>query len=87
MAHQRLRRGRVERFGPDTLIYDDDGRPLRLTKEHFEHLVRKLAILRWVDRLPCGSFLDVGAGCDHVPALGARAARRPKRTTPTWCIR
>ncbi len=22
-----------------------------LTKEHFEHLVRKLAILRWVDRL------------------------------------
>ena len=48
----------VSSVGPDTLIYDDDGRPVRLTKEHFEHLVRKLAILRWVDRLPCGSFLD-----------------------------
>jgi len=59
----------VSSVGPDTLIYDDDGQPVRLTKEHFEHLVRKLAILRWVDRLPCGSFLDVGAGCDHVPAL------------------
>jgi SAM-dependent methyltransferase len=59
----------VSGVGADTLIYDDDGQPVRLTKEHFEHLVRKLAILRWIDRLPCGSFLDVGAGCDHVPAL------------------
>ena len=51
------------------LIYGDDGQPARLTKEHFEQLVRKLEILRWIDRLPCRSFLDVGAGCDHVPAL------------------
>jgi SAM-dependent methyltransferase len=59
----------VSGVGADTLIYGEDGQPARLTKEHFEHLVRKLAILRWVDRLPCRSFLDVGAGCDHVPAL------------------
>ena len=54
---------------PESLIYDERGQPARLTKEHFEHLVRKLKILRWLDRLPCESFLDVGAGTDHVPAL------------------
>jgi SAM-dependent methyltransferase len=54
---------------PESLIYDASGAPARLTKGHFEHLVRKLKILRWIDRLPCESFLDVGAGSDHVPAL------------------
>lgn len=59
----------VAALTPESLIYDAHGQPARLTKEHFEHLVRKLKILRWIDRLPCESFLDVGAGTDHVPAL------------------
>jgi SAM-dependent methyltransferase/uncharacterized protein YbaR (Trm112 family) len=59
----------VASVGPESLVYGDDGRPERLTKEHFEHLVRKLKILRWIDRLPCETFLDLGAGTDHVPAL------------------
>ncbi len=59
----------VASLTPESLIYDEQGQPARLTKEHFEHLVRKLKILRWIDRLPCESFLDVGAGADHVPAL------------------
>ena len=59
----------VASLGVETLVYDDQAAPERLTKEHFEHLVRKLKILRWLDRLPCESFLDVGAGADHVPVL------------------
>jgi hypothetical protein len=59
----------VASLGVETLVYDDQAAPARLTKEHFEHLVRKLKILRWLDRLPCESFLDVGAGADHVPVL------------------
>jgi SAM-dependent methyltransferase/uncharacterized protein YbaR (Trm112 family) len=59
----------VASVGPESLVYGDDGHPVRLSKEHFEHLVRKLKILRWIDRLACETFLDVGAGTDHVPAL------------------
>ena len=59
----------VASLGVETLVYDDQAAPARLTKEHFEHLVRKLKILRWLDRLPCESVLDVGAGADHVPVL------------------
>jgi SAM-dependent methyltransferase/uncharacterized protein YbaR (Trm112 family) len=59
----------VGRFGTESLVYDEAAVPVRLTKEHFEHLVRKLKILRWIDRLPCETFLDVGAGPDNVPAL------------------
>jgi len=58
----------IAAFEPQ-LVYGHDGHPARLTKEHFEQLVRKLKVLRWIDRLPCESFLDVGAGMDHVPAL------------------
>ena len=61
--------GVARAVGIDSLIYDDHGQPVGLDKEHFEHLVRKLKILRWIDRLECTSFLDVGAGTDHVPAL------------------
>ena len=56
-------------FGRDDLVYDDGGAPRRVTKEHFEHLVRKLKILRWLDRLDFESCLDLGAGSDFLPAL------------------
>ena len=65
---ERLRRGRAS-VCPDTLIYDDDGRPSGSPRSTSSTWCGSSAILRWVDRLPCGSFLDVGAGCDHVPAL------------------
>jgi SAM-dependent methyltransferase len=56
-------------FGRDDLVYDDGGAPRRLTKEHFEHLVRKLKILRWLDRLEFESCIDLGAGSGFLPAL------------------
>ena len=56
-------------FGRDDLVYDDGGAPRRVTKEHFEHLVRKLKILRWLDRLDFESLHRSGAGSDYVPAL------------------
>jgi SAM-dependent methyltransferase/uncharacterized protein YbaR (Trm112 family) len=56
-------------FGRDDLVYDDGGAPRRVTKEHFEHLVRKLKILRWLDRLDFESCIDLGAGSGFLPAL------------------
>jgi SAM-dependent methyltransferase len=55
--------------GPDGFVYDDDGNPLRLSRYAFENLQRKLAILRWLDRLSFASFLDVGSGWDYYPYL------------------
>lgn len=62
-------RAGIDAVDASTLVYAPDGRPVRLTKEGFEHLVRKHEILRWVGRLPVESFLEVGAGLDHVPCL------------------
>ncbi len=66
----------VASLGVETLVYDDQAAPERLTKEHFEHLVRKLKILRWLDRLPCESFLDVGAGARRARARLSAAPPR-----------
>lgn len=52
-----------------SLVFDADGRPTGLGKRSFEHLVRKLEILRWIERLPVESFLEVGTGLDYVPCL------------------
>jgi SAM-dependent methyltransferase/uncharacterized protein YbaR (Trm112 family) len=62
-------RAGIDAVDGSTLVYAPDGRPVRLTKEGFEHLVRKHEILRWLERLPVESFLEVGAGLDHVPCL------------------
>ncbi|MCW5890001.1 MAG: methyltransferase domain-containing protein [bacterium] len=59
----------IDAVDASSLVYGPDGRPARLGKEGFEHLVRKLEILRWLERLPVESFLEVGAGLDHVPCL------------------
>lgn len=59
----------IDAVDGSSLVYAADGRPARLGKESFEHLVRKLEILRWLERLPVQSFLEVGAGLDHVPCL------------------
>src|SRR5262249_29869879 len=56
-------------FGADDLVYEDGGAPRRLTKEHFEYLVRTLKILRWLDRLSFESFIDLGSGSGFLPAL------------------
>jgi SAM-dependent methyltransferase len=59
----------LDAFGADDLVYEDGGAPRRLTKEHFEYLVRMLKILRWLDRLSFESFIDLGAGSGFLPAL------------------
>jgi len=56
-------------FGVDDLVYEDGGAPRRLTKEHFEYLVRTLKILRWLDRISFESFIDLGSGSGVLPAL------------------
>jgi SAM-dependent methyltransferase/uncharacterized protein YbaR (Trm112 family) len=59
----------LDAFGADDLVYEDGGTPRRLTKEHFEYLVRMLKILRWLDRLSFESFIDLGAGSGFLPAM------------------
>lgn len=76
-THASLEAGLADGVGAvseDSLVYDGNSNPRRLTKDHFERLVRKLKILRWLDRLPCESFLDIGSGPDCLPAL-VRARR------------
>lgn len=54
---------------PERLVYDADGQPRRVTPAHFGRLVRKLKILRWLDRLEFRTFVDVASGWEHVPHL------------------
>jgi len=53
-------------------MYDPEGRPLRITKLHFEGLVRKLKMLRWLERMRFESFIDVASGWENFPAIVAR---------------
>jgi hypothetical protein len=53
-------------------MYDADGRPLRMTKLHFDGLVRKLRMLRWLDRMRFDSFIDVASGWENFPAIVRR---------------
>jgi len=54
---------------PETMVYDDQGRPRRVTQAHFGRLRRKLKIFRWLERLEFDSFIDIASGWDHVPRL------------------
>jgi SAM-dependent methyltransferase/uncharacterized protein YbaR (Trm112 family) len=47
--------------------YDADGRPRRMTLYHFQEVLRKLKIFRWLDRIEFDSFIDVGSGFDVYP--------------------
>lgn len=64
---ERLDEGIFESVG--RFVFDDDGRPRRLTAYDFGRLRRKLKIFRWLDRLEFGSFLDVASGWEHMPYL------------------
>ncbi len=57
--------------GAEPPVYGPDGEPQRMTKEHFENLLRKLKILRLLDRVDVGSFLEVASGWDNLPWLVA----------------
>ncbi|MEO8601868.1 MAG: methyltransferase domain-containing protein [bacterium] len=50
-------------------VYDDSGRPQRVSRYHFGRLRRKLRIFRCLDRLEFDSLLDVASGWDHFPWL------------------
>ena len=50
-------------------VWDAHGRPLRLTRYHFQEIQRKVKVFRWLDRLRFASFLDVGSGFDVYPNL------------------
>ena len=52
---------------PDDEVYEADGRPRRLSPFHFQELLRKLRIFRWLDGIPFSSFIDVGSGFDVYP--------------------
>jgi len=54
---------------PETMVYDPEGRPQRVTEAHFERLRRKLKIFRWLEGLKFESFIDIASGWDHVPHL------------------
>lgn len=56
----------------ETPMYDAAGRPLRMTKLHFDGLVRKLRMLRWLDRMRFDSFIDVASGWENFPAIVRR---------------
>jgi hypothetical protein len=77
----------VASLGVETLVYDDQAVPERLAKEHFEHLVRKLKILRCtpddtaarteaVQRL-CGSDATRAAAVRRLAARLQRNERPP----------
>jgi SAM-dependent methyltransferase len=63
----RLAEGILESSGQ--FVFDDDGRPRRMSAYAFGRLRRKLKIFRWLDRLDFTSFLDVASGWEHVPYL------------------
>ncbi|MDX2169834.1 MAG: class I SAM-dependent methyltransferase, partial [Deltaproteobacteria bacterium] len=50
-------------------VWEADGTPRRMTGYHFQEVLRKLKIFRWLDRLEFGSALDVGSGFDIFPEL------------------
>ncbi len=52
---------------PDDEVYEADGRPRRLSPFHFQELLRKLRIFRWLDGVSFSSFIDVGSGFDVYP--------------------
>jgi len=56
----------------ETPMYDPEARPLRMTKLHVEGLVRKLKMLRWLERMQFESFIDVASGWENFPAIVAR---------------
>jgi arylsulfatase A-like enzyme/SAM-dependent methyltransferase len=54
---------------PARRIYDADGNPQHLTQYHFQTVLRKLKVFRWLDRFRFESFIDVASGWDHYPHL------------------
>ena len=52
---------------PGDEVYAPDGRPRRLSRYHFQELLRKLRIFRWLDGIEFTSFIDVGSGFDVYP--------------------
>src|SRR5262249_25317856 len=54
---------------PETMVYDDSGRPQRVSEFHFVRLRRKLKLFRWLDTFEFDSFLDLASGWDHLPYL------------------
>lgn len=66
-----LGEGMLER-DRETPMYDPSGRPLRMTKLHFDGLVRKMRMLRWLDRMTFDSFIDVASGWENFPAIVGR---------------
>jgi uncharacterized protein YbaR (Trm112 family)/SAM-dependent methyltransferase len=55
--------------GVEPPVYGPDGEPRRVTKDHFENLLRKLKIFRWLERVSFDSFLEVASGWDMLPWL------------------
>jgi SAM-dependent methyltransferase/uncharacterized protein YbaR (Trm112 family) len=50
-------------------VWRADGTPRRMTAYHFQEVLRKLKIFRWLDRLEFSSAIDVGSGFDIFPEL------------------
>jgi SAM-dependent methyltransferase len=57
--------------GREAGVYDPSGRPHAMTAFHFQEVLRKLKIFRWLDQQRFESFLDVGSGFDIYPKLVA----------------
>src|SRR5262249_16649847 len=65
---------------PGDEVYAPDGRPRRLSRYHFQELLRKLRIFRWLDGIEFTSFIDVGSGVDVYP----EREREPLRVPPVY---
>jgi SAM-dependent methyltransferase/uncharacterized protein YbaR (Trm112 family) len=52
-------------------VYDASGQPRAMTAFHFQEVLRKLKVFRWLEQQRFESFLDVGSGFDIYPNLVA----------------